>query len=105
LDDEVYNQDILKSTAAVVFLGTPHRGSKEFAEFGDFVRAVASTVLRLDTTDKILIALSGANNSDLQLGRESFSRLWQKYGFKVKTFQESKALTGVNIGLMNKLVS
>jgi hypothetical protein len=62
-------------------------------------------VLRLDTNDKVLRALSGANSPELELGRESFISLWRKYNFKVKTFQESQGMTGLNIGSLNELVS
>lgn len=104
IDDEAEIKDIITSTAAVLFLGTPHRGSSA-AQLADVVRTVASVVLRLDTNDKVLQALSGANSPELELGRESFISLWRKYNFKVKTFQESQGMTGLNIGSLNELVS
>jgi hypothetical protein len=94
----------LTSTNSVIFLGTPHRGS-DSAGYADVVRAVASAVLRMDTSDVVLKALSGANSPELQLGRESFIRLWRQKQFYVKTFREGQAMVGVNIGPLNNLVS
>ncbi|KAK4201945.1 hypothetical protein QBC40DRAFT_48381 [Triangularia verruculosa] len=97
-------KDILTSTVAVVFLGTPHRGSADFAKLGDITRRVAGTVLRVDTNSNIIRSL-GINSPELELSRESFLRQWQTYGFQVKTFQEGRAMTGVNIGrLKDKVV-
>ncbi|KAF7538970.1 hypothetical protein G7054_g2557 [Neopestalotiopsis clavispora] len=43
--------------------------------------------------------------SDLERAQESFSRLWSKHDFRVKTFQESLGLTGVHLGVLgNKVV-
>lgn len=88
---------------AVVFLGTPHRGSPGLAKLGDSARRVASVMLRMDSNATILESL-GLKNSALEIGHESFVALWDEYGFHVKTFQESYALTGVNVGLLNELV-
>ncbi|KAK0737212.1 hypothetical protein B0T21DRAFT_159826 [Apiosordaria backusii] len=97
-------RDILTSTVAVIFLGTPHRGSADFAKLGDIVRRVAGTVLRVDTNSNIIRAL-GIDSPVLELSRESFLRQWQTYGFQVKTFQEGRAMTGINIGrLKDKVV-
>lgn len=84
-------------------MGTPHRGSPDFADFGMTVRAISSTLLRVDSNATILRAL-GVESPELQIGREEFIPLWNRYKFRVKTFQESLPLTGVNVGLLNKLV-
>jgi hypothetical protein len=83
-------------------MGTPHRGSQSMADLGNDVRRVASILLRFDSNDKIITAL--VDGPELELGRTEFRRLWNKYKFRVKTFQEAKALTGVNVGVMNELV-
>ncbi|KAK3391258.1 hypothetical protein B0H63DRAFT_365230, partial [Podospora didyma] len=90
-------QEIVKSTSAVVFLGTPHRGSGDFARPRDMTRRVASTILGVDSNTAILRAL-GLDAPELEQSRESFSLQWRTYGFRVKTFQESQALMGLNIG-------
>ncbi|OCL01768.1 hypothetical protein AOQ84DRAFT_425923 [Glonium stellatum] len=96
-------KNVVDSTAAVIFLGTPHRGSPDLAALGEWVRSVVST-LRMGTTSAILDALS-LKTSDLERAQEEFSGLWQKYGFRVKTFQEGLGLAGVNLGVLgNKVV-
>ncbi|KAK4661288.1 uncharacterized protein QC763_703660 [Podospora pseudopauciseta] len=98
-DEDSHIQNIIQSTAAVIFLGTPHRGSHEFARLGDMVRKVASTILRVDSNETIIRAL-GLDSPELELSRESFLQ-WRTYGFLVKTFQESQALSGAPLGLLN----
>lgn len=101
--EELSLRNIVQSTAAIVFLGTPHRGSKEMANLGDLVRKVTSSLL-MDTTPAALDAL-GLKTSDLARCRDSFSKLWREYDFTVKTFKESLGLTGFNIGgLSDKVV-
>ncbi|OTA97657.1 hypothetical protein M434DRAFT_191505 [Hypoxylon sp. CO27-5] len=82
-------EDILKSTAGVIFLGTPHRGSSA-AGVGEIARKAASMLL-MDTNPRILDSLS-LKNSDLERCQETFSSLWNKHGFQVKTFQEGLPL-------------
>lgn len=97
--------DLAHSTAAVVFLGTPHRGGGQYADLGEAARKCAS-ILLLSTNRRLLDAL-GLHNDDLVRNQNGFSRLWQKYDFQVKTFQESLPMTGINVPLLptNKLVS
>jgi len=80
------------STAAVVFLGTPHRGSKDMANLGDVVRKVAGLVV--DTSPFALDTLA-LKNSDLSRCQDLFSKIWREYDFRVKTFQEGQGLTGL----------
>ena len=52
----------------------------------------------------ILDAL-GLKTTDLERAQEAFSRLWQEYDFRVKTFQEGLGLIEVNLGVLgNKVV-
>lgn len=96
-------KNIVESTAAVMFLGTPHRGSPELSSLGEWARSIISA-LRMDTTSAILDTL-GLKTTDLERAQESFSGIWQIYDFRVKTFQEGLGLTGVNLGFLgNKVV-
>ncbi|KAH6641640.1 ankyrin repeat-containing domain protein [Chaetomium tenue] len=97
------SKNIVDSTSAVVFLGTPHRGSPELAALGEWARSFIST-FRMETNDAILNALN-LRTTDLERAQESFSALWFKYDFRVKTFQEGLGLTGVNLSVLgNKVV-
>ncbi|KAJ6032541.1 hypothetical protein N7540_003273 [Penicillium herquei] len=94
-------KDIAKSTAAVVFIGTPHRGSKDMASVGEVARKAASIIL--DTSSTSLDTL-GLKTTDLERCQEAFSRLWRANDFRVKTFQESTGIIGLNAGLLNEKV-
>ncbi|OIW22955.1 hypothetical protein CONLIGDRAFT_687035 [Coniochaeta ligniaria NRRL 30616] len=89
-------RDIIDYTVAVVFMGTPHRGSPDFASPADVARRVAQTVLRMDTNPAVLRAL-GLDSPELELCRESFITQWRTREFIVKTFQESHGIVGVNV--------
>jgi protein SERAC1 len=84
--------NIVESTTAVIFLGTPHRGSRELASVGEMARRVASAVM-MDTNPTMLDAL-GLRNPELERCQDSFSRLWLSHEFQVKTFQEGYPVTG-----------
>ncbi|KAK4074996.1 uncharacterized protein Triagg1_4660 [Trichoderma aggressivum f. europaeum] len=81
-------QDILNSTSAVIFLGTPHRGSS-VASLGAIARKAASLLL-LDTNSSIVDSLA-LKNADLSRCQDVFSSLWAKHDFQVKSFQEGLA--------------
>ncbi|KAH7139810.1 hypothetical protein B0J13DRAFT_68001 [Dactylonectria estremocensis] len=95
-------KSIVQSTAAVIFLGTPHWGSPELSAVGEKARSIL-TMMRMETTSAMLDAL-GLKTTDLERAQESFSRLWQEYDFRVKTFQEGLSLTGVNVGILGSKV-
>ncbi|KAH8666069.1 hypothetical protein BGZ61DRAFT_461584 [Ilyonectria robusta] len=96
-------KNIVESTAAIIFLGTPHRGSPDLSALGEWARSFLS-ILRMETTSAILDTL-GLKTTDLERAQESFSGLWQQYDFRVKTFQEGLSLMGVNLGVLgNKVV-
>lgn len=69
MSSEELIRDIVESTLAVLFLGTPHRGSAEFAALGDMMRRIGSVVLRLDSNATILRAL-GSDSPELELCRD-----------------------------------
>ena len=68
-----------------MFLGAPHRGSAELAALGQVVGWIAGCVLRCDSHETILRALS-VDGPELELARESFITQWRLYGFRVKFF-------------------
>ena len=94
---------IFSSTTGVFFFGTPHRGSKEWASFGEGIAGIAGRLLSMDTNNEVIHALL-PSGPELELCRESFTTQWVQRGnsLKVRTFQESKGITGVR-GL-NQLV-
>jgi len=94
--------EIIEDLSAVVFLGTPHRGSGA-VQVGEIARRVASALMT-DTSPAILDSL-GLRNDDLVRNQQSFARIWDERRFEVKTFQESKGVSGVNLGILNDLVS
>ena len=98
-------QDIISSTKGIVFLGTPHRGSADFAKLGDMMRKIAGALLRVDNNASIIRSL-GVDSPELELSRESFLFQWRspKFNFQVKTFQESLPTTGIGVGLLNDKV-
>ncbi|KAL2179501.1 uncharacterized protein P884DRAFT_194557 [Thermothelomyces heterothallicus CBS 202.75] len=81
-------KEILLSTCAVVFLGSPHRGT-EHCNLGDAVQSMAVATLHTDPSDSLLREVCGIRALELELGRQTFVKLWNEYNFKVKTFQES----------------
>jgi hypothetical protein len=96
---------IFTSTTGVFFFGTPHRGSKDWASFGEGIAGVAGRLLGVDTNDQVIHALL-PTAPELELCRESFTTQWVKRGnsLVVRTFQESKGVTGVRWGGFNRLV-
>ncbi|KAG4273203.1 hypothetical protein FPRO04_09809 [Fusarium proliferatum] len=94
---------IVECTAAIVFLGTPHRGSPELSAIGEWARSVLNS-FHFQTNSAILDTL-GLKTTDLERAHEAFSRLWTNYDFRVKTFQEGLGLTGIKLGVLgNKVV-
>ncbi|KAM5509938.1 hypothetical protein FOXYSP1_12904 [Fusarium oxysporum f. sp. phaseoli] len=94
---------VIESTAAIIFLATPHRGSPELSAIGEWARSMLSN-LKFQTTSAILDTL-GLKTTDLERAHEAFCRLWHQYDFQVKTFQESFGLTGIDLGVLgNKVV-
>lgn len=96
-------RDVVKSTAAVIFPGTPHRGKPELAVFAECARLAVRSLL-FELSWAIMDALS-LKNTDVEQTQEAFSRLWQTYGFQVKTFHDRLGLTGLRlVNMGNKVV-
>jgi hypothetical protein len=96
--------DIYSSTEAVLFLGTPHRGSNK-AEMGEIARKIAS-VSGFDTAGQNIRALQ-VNSNELELIHEAFMRLLNRNDSKLKpfTFQEAKGFAGTSHLKLNERVS
>ncbi|KAG9499289.1 hypothetical protein J7337_010109 [Fusarium musae] len=93
----------VECTAAIIFLGTPHRGSPELSAIGEWARSILDA-FHFQTTSAILDTL-GLKTTDLERAHEAFYRLWLHYDFRVKTFQEGFGLTGLKLGVLgNKVV-
>jgi hypothetical protein len=102
-DTEPTVLDIYTSTEAVIFLGTPHRGSSK-AGIAEVVRKIVS-VSGFDTTDKNIRALQ-VNSTELELIHELFMKLYEQKErqFKVLTFQEAKGVSGISYLKLNERV-
>jgi hypothetical protein len=50
---------------------------------------MAGVTLPADPNDPVVEELCGASSVQVELGRQTFVRLWNNYNFGVKTFQES----------------
>lgn len=93
----------MKATKAVLFFGTPHRGSSR-AEAGAILQNIAH-ISGFDTNSKNIQALQ-VNSPELEVVHERFMKLYQCHPrpFEVYTFQEAQGLTGVGIlGLGEKV--
>lgn len=97
-------KDIYASTKAILFLGTPHRGSGK-AGIAEVVRKIVS-VSGFDTTNQNIRSLQ-IDSTELELIHELFMRLYGQKDchFKVLTFQEAKGVTGISYLKMNERVS
>lgn len=87
--------DIYTSTEAILFLGTPHRGSAKAAT-GEIFRKIASA--SGFSTNVNNIRTLNIDSSELEGAHERFMKLKQdgRSRFKVSTFQEAKGMTGVS---------
>ncbi len=97
--------DIYKYTHAVVFFGTPHRGSN-FASWGRLLSAIAQAA-QMDTNDAILVDL------DPKMGSSKLEELMLDFTdilndsqrakeLRVFSFQEEEGMTSISI-LGNKV--
>jgi hypothetical protein len=80
------------STTAIIFMGTPHRGST-YAPWGTIARNIA-VASGFDASNRILRDLH-VDSSILELLREDFAKMLNENKIDVFTFQEAKGLKGV----------
>ncbi|KAJ9659574.1 hypothetical protein H2201_007323 [Coniosporium apollinis] len=98
-----YEQDlrtVYDATAAIVFMGTPHRGS-QYADWGIILRNIAAAS-GFDTNDRNLRDLK-IDSPVLEILREEFSKMMKEEKFDVYTLMESKSFKGIG-GLNGKVV-
>ncbi|KAL9045199.1 MAG: hypothetical protein Q9214_001726, partial [Letrouitia sp. 1 TL-2023] len=93
-------RDIYNSTFAVLFFGTPHRGS-DWVGLGQFLEKAVSA-LGFSTEDYNLKALQ-ANSEILLILRESFAKMLDREAFFITSFQESQSFKSIK-GLNSKIV-
>lgn len=90
--------DIYESTRAVLFFGTPHRGSS-MVTWGLIASRIASVMF--DTNTAILKQIQ-VSSPELQNLRERFGGLLKKNVFQVRSFQEGLGMVGI-AGLKGKV--
>jgi hypothetical protein len=93
-------RDILESTIALIFFGTPHRGGA-YTNLGLTATKMAKAA-GFDVYDRNIQDLKG-NSPVLTLIRQGFAQLLDSDKFEVSTFQESLGYKGT--GLLNGKVS
>lgn len=105
VDPDPKVKKILYSTTGIFFFGTPHRGSKDWASFGEGITKIASLLLGVDSNHQIVHALL-PSGPELEICRESFVTQWMARPdeITVRTFQESKGVTGVRWANLSQLV-
>lgn len=94
-------RDIYYSTFAIMFFGTPHRGS-DYADLGSLAKKIAIAT-GFDATDKILQNLK-PNAEYVQMLREEFNKMLvdPEANIFLDTFQEGKGYKGM-YGLNGKV--
>jgi hypothetical protein len=98
-------QSVYAATTAIFFFGTPHRGSKDWADFGRQLASVASRLLNVDTNDRNIRSLLPSSH-ELSVCHMSLMQQIEKRGISmtIRTFQEQKAMSGIRLGVANELV-
>jgi hypothetical protein len=94
IDDTKSSKDVLESTKAVLFLGTPHAGSS-FADMGDTLRRIVNAV-GFGTANQNLRDLK-PESAMLEQCRKHFQSLHKSRNFDIYTFQEELGMTGIGI--------
>ncbi|EFX03482.1 hypothetical protein CMQ_410 [Grosmannia clavigera kw1407] len=82
-------RDMYECTYAIVFFGTPHRGSS-YAKIGLVAERIVKTV-GFAANDKLLRDLK-PDGTHLEILREDFSTMLEDRAFKVYSFQEGQGL-------------
>jgi Putative serine esterase (DUF676) len=85
--------DVHKSTQAIIFFGTPHKGSND-AKWGLILKAIASAAF--DTNDKVLRALEPDSELLDKLARD-FQDIVDEGKLKICSLLESAGKTGLPI--------
>ena len=89
------------ATKAILFLGTPHRGSQH-ADMGENLRRIASAA-GFDTAPQNISTLQ-IDNGTLTECHRRFQQLQRRQGIEICTFQEDRGMTGIPyLGLNQKV--
>jgi hypothetical protein len=96
-------RQISLSTSGIIFYGTPHRGSPDWASFGEGIAKIATFVTGIETNSNLIHSLL-PSGSELEECRESFARQWQgrQHTLIVRTYQEGRGPSGVKLGRFHK---
>jgi hypothetical protein len=99
-EQALYRSVVCRSrTKAIIFLGTPHRGST-YAEWGTIASNLAQIALQ-DSNKKIIKTLE-VNSEVLDNIHEEFKTIVHRSGIRIHSFQEARGISGMN-GLDNKV--
>lgn len=85
-EEVIQRQKVYKSTKALFFLGTPHRGSS-WAAWGEIATGLAGTIF---DTNSALIKHLEVNGEALMQLEKNFGTLIHKRTFLTKTFKEGR---------------
>lgn len=99
--EEEIQKTLCISTEAILFLGTPHRGS-DYADMGETVRRIVS-ISGFDTANQNIQALQ-VDGGLLEHCDERFQKLRKHCEFKIHTFQEAHGIRGTSFFGLNEKV-
>ena len=98
--DSESDQRLQNCTKAVLFFGTPHRGS-EFSDLGETIRRIVSAV-GFDTAKQNIRTLE-IDSGMLEECHRRFQQLQSRQKIQIFTFHETHGITGISyLGLNHK---
>ncbi len=100
--DRKIDKTLYKSTRAIIFFGTPHRGS-EFSDLGETLRRIASAV-GFDTAKQNIRTLE-IDSGILEECHRRFQQLQARQNIAIHTFQETQGVTGISYLSLNHKVN
>lgn len=90
--DQRLDKMLLDSTKAIMFFGTPHRGS-DFSDLGETLRRIVS-IVGFDTAKQNVRTLE-VDSGVLEECHRRFQQLQSRYNLGIFTFQETRGVTGI----------
>lgn len=105
IDPDEKVKKLYNATTGVLFFGTPHRGSPDWASFGEGISIMASRILGVETNSDIIHSLL-PSSAELEVCRESFIAQWatRRETLTIRTYQEGRGPIGIKWGGFNKKV-
>lgn len=98
--DREFDRNLYESTKAIMFFGTPHRGSG-FSDLGETMRRIVSAG-GFDTAKQNIGTLA-INSGMLEDCHIRFERLQIRRGIEIYTFHETHGVKGISyLGLNHK---